>query len=177
MSTTFGTSPQQSPGRPEPEPYTESEEMQAHTAWAAIVSRVRCRFGGAHRSERTERVARRAFILGYVIGVRNGHTGPALTGRDVPIADAGRAVGALAEPELPGVGQYVEYHGTQVSAWGRYWVQEITESADPRTGEKDTRLTLYKDRRLILSLVRPSSVTAQPGAWRDAADDGDQAAA
>ncbi|WP_042375617.1 hypothetical protein [Streptacidiphilus neutrinimicus] len=165
MSTTFGQSPQETSGRPEPEPYTESEEMQATTAWAEVVSRVRCRFRGAHRSQRVERQARRAFILGYVVGVRNGHTGPALTGREVPISDAVRAVGALAEPDLPGVGQFVEYHGTQVNAWGRYWVQEITESADPRTGERDIRLTLYKGRRLILSLVRPSSVTAQPGAW------------
>jgi hypothetical protein len=159
-----------------PEPYTESEEHQALTAWADTVKRVAARLHLAHRpnARRLDQVARRAFVLGFVTGVRCGHTGPALTGVEVPAHAALFGVGALTEGDVPEVGQHVRYHGSVTHLWGRYWVQAVKECADPETGRPAVALTLYRGRRLYPSRIRPQSVTVQVGCWwnPDQDDDG-----
>ncbi|MFD0332256.1 hypothetical protein ACFQZC_38690 [Streptacidiphilus monticola] len=106
MSTTTPpyVDPHPTHARP-PMPYTRAEEEQATAAWKVIVRRVLARSAAPVRSRRAEAHARRAFILGYVLGTRFGDPGPAERGAHVPLRSA--AVGvctALAEPEVPRLG-------------------------------------------------------------------------
>ncbi|MEV6796535.1 hypothetical protein AB0M87_32145 [Streptomyces sp. NPDC051320] len=118
---------------------------------------------------------RAAFQVGWVYGVRGGHTGPALT--DVPLPGstlraaletAQRGVSVSGE-DGPRVLQSVDYHGSLTSRHGVYWVTRRDEVA-----ERDGRTTIKYEIsrwtglrfRVVATGVNRKSVTALPEFFR-----------
>ncbi|MEU6511060.1 hypothetical protein [Streptomyces sp. NPDC046942] len=122
-------------------PLTEAEKEQAGYALRELARSESDPDALRVSSEQLEMV-RPFFELGWALGVRTGHTGPALA--DVPVDHstvarafvrlasrvANRHVVAVArsfEPQEAGplVWQRVRYHGSLTRRHGRYWVQAI----------------------------------------------------
>ncbi|MFJ3445940.1 hypothetical protein ACIPM2_32755 [Streptomyces sp. NPDC086081] len=124
------------------------------------------------------------FELGWAMGVRTGHTGPALA--DVPV-DRGTVARAfvllmaerMADPVLiavarsldpqhvgPVLWQKVDYHGNLTSCHGSYWVCAIHAHADPFSEVPELRYDLCEMRGGILATVvtnvRRVSITPLP---------------
>lgn len=113
------------------------------------------------------------FELGWAMGVRTGHTGPALA--DVPVdwGTVARAFGFLlmaermADPVLiavarsldphrsaPVLWQKVDYHGSVTSRHGSYWVCAIHAHADPFSEVPELRYDLCELRGIMAVAVR-----------------------
>ncbi|WP_189192649.1 hypothetical protein [Streptomyces albiflavescens] len=135
-------------------------------------------YPGAGVSRVVRDLARPVFEVGWICGVRTGHTGPALADVPLPPYVLGTALSSLASAvggEAPGpeLLQLVSYHGSVEGAHGRYWVTRIHREADAHGQELVTyRLSTYTQGRLRDALhgVHAESVTALPQHFQDAAD-------
>ncbi|MFE1444653.1 hypothetical protein [Streptomyces sp. NPDC058739] len=120
---------------------------------------------------------RPVFELGWAMGVRHGHTGPALAGVPVDRGTVARAFvlllserpAARTAPDLPDAGpvvwQRVRYHGSLRSRHGLYWTGAIHQYA-LESGAAELRYDLceIRDDRLetVVSRVRRQSLTPLP---------------
>jgi hypothetical protein len=111
------------------------------------------------------RRAREVFTLGWVMGVRYGHTHPALSHTPVSDEEAAAALRPLARPaedQAPQLGQMVSYHGSLTAYHGRYWVTNIQASVESDgTAYTGYRLSEWTGTQYehVAHHVRPQSVT------------------
>ncbi|MFI8221287.1 hypothetical protein [Streptomyces sp. NPDC085932] len=148
-------------------PLTAAEEDQARYALDDLMSSG----SGALRLpwEQFETVLH-FFELGWALGVRTGHTAPALA--DVPLdretVARAFAIARTLDPQNAGavLWQRVEYHGSQTSRHGRYWVRAIHALADPFCRTSEVRYDLCEMRGgvpvTVVRNVRRVSVTPLP---------------
>ncbi|WP_199550131.1 hypothetical protein [Streptomyces sp. N35] len=133
-------------------PPTVSEEEQADHAFDVLA-----RSEGDPRAVRASRaqlaLVQPFFELGWIMGVRTGHTGPAMT--DVPLAPhtvrtafrqllryAPISSFAAPQPAEPVLWQKVRYHGSRTHRHGLYWVYAITAVASQVGGPHELRYSL-----------------------------------
>ncbi|WP_031487287.1 hypothetical protein [Streptomyces bicolor] len=148
------------------EPLTEAEEDQARYVLRELV-RSESDPEALRVSHEQLEMVRPFFELGWAMGVRTGHTGPALA--DVPVARAtvdraflgllsGRvtnqlviAVAQILDPqdEGPVLWQKVRYHGSLTQRHGTYWVQAIHAHAGPVGGAHTLRYDLCEIRGTV----------------------------
>ncbi|MEU0047258.1 hypothetical protein [Streptomyces werraensis] len=164
-------------------PFTVAEQEQAAYALRELARSVGD--PGAQRvpQEQLEMV-RPFFELGWVMGVRTGHTGPAMA--DVPVdrTTVARAFVLLmaermADPMVvavarsldpqhagPVLWQKVDYHGSLTSRHGSYWVSAIHAHADPFGEAPELRYDLCEMRGVVplpvVKNVRRVSITPLP---------------
>ncbi|MFE0930651.1 hypothetical protein ACFW4O_36765 [Streptomyces mutabilis] len=151
------------------EPPSESESEQMEAAFQAALEQLPPNTGLSHAVR--ER-ARALFEVGWISGVRTGHTGPALAGVPLPPEMFSAALASLAarsQDSGPGIGQLVSYHGSQERAWGRYWVTGIDRQFS-RWGREYVlyRLSDYRSGVFVTALsgVHAESITALPLYWQ-----------
>ncbi|MEU4507352.1 hypothetical protein [Streptomyces sp. NPDC024089] len=152
------------PSRSAPASDAEREQMEA-----AFRSALKQLAPNAKFSRTVRELARPLFDVGWIAGVRTGHTGPALA--DVPfpphkfgVALAGLADAVTEEPSAR-LGQLVSYHGSQEGCHGRYWVTRIDRELNGQGKETALyRLSTYARGRFRHELhwVRAESITALP---------------
>ncbi|MEV5850373.1 hypothetical protein AB0M32_51310 [Streptomyces sp. NPDC051985] len=151
-------------------PATEGEREQMRAAFLAALEQLPANTGFPHD---VREAARSLFDVGWISGVRTGHTGPALA--DVPLpphtfatALAGLSA-AMHTDSRPSIGQLVSYHGSQERHHGRYWVTRVERELD-RRGRESTlyRLSEYTDGAFVTALsgVHEWSVTALSQHWQ-----------
>ncbi|MFJ5779335.1 hypothetical protein [Streptomyces sp. NPDC093094] len=120
---------------------------------------------------------RPVFELGWAMGVRHGHTGPALAGVPVDRGTVARAFVLLpserpaaclardAHAAGPVVWQRVRYHGSLRSSHGLYWIGAVHEYA-LASGATELRYDLCKIRgdrlETVVTKVRRQSLTPLP---------------
>ncbi|MGY1583948.1 hypothetical protein [Streptomyces sp. MN13] len=150
-------------------PPSESEREQMKAAFRAALEQLPPNTGLSY--EVRER-ARALFEVGWICGVRAGHTGPALADVPLPPETFSAALGNLAtesEDSGPSIGQLVSYHGSQERAWGRYWVTRIDRELG-RWGRETVlyRLSEYRGGAFVTALsgVHAWSITALPQHWQ-----------
>ncbi|MEU9736494.1 hypothetical protein [Streptomyces sp. NPDC048002] len=164
-------------------PLTDAEREQASYA---LLELARSEGGsGALRvpSEQLELI-RPFFELGWAMGVRTGHTGPAMTGVAVDRATVARAfvllmservadglviaVARSLDPQHAGpvLWQKVDYHGSVTQRHGTYWVRSIHAHADPFGEALELRYDLCEMRGVtpvpMVTNVRRVSLTPLP---------------
>lgn len=151
-------------------PASEGEHEQMEAAFRAALNQLPSNPGFPHS---VRELARLLFEVGWISGVRTGHTGPALA--DVPLppntfrtalANLSATVNANSGP---GIGQLVSYHGSQECCHGRYWVTRIERELDVRGRESVLyRLSEYRNDVFVTALtgVHAESVTALPQYWQ-----------
>lgn len=146
---------------PVSEPATKGETEQLEAEFAELLP------GQGVRSLVRD-AAHKFFAIGWVTGVRNGHTGPALTSVSLPRADVYGAFHWL-DDALPGedappvLRQGVTYHGSLIGRHGFLWVTGITASVAPDDGEEYryelSERTSDGGYRVRVSRVRRCSIT------------------
>ncbi|MGW5136808.1 hypothetical protein [Streptomyces sp. NPDC004135] len=150
-------------------PLTAAEREQASYALRELVNSG----PDAQRVPREQlEMVRPFFELGWAMGVRTGHTGPALA--DVPVdrVTVARAFVLLlaermADPVLiavarcldpqhagPVLWQKVDYHGSLTRRHGSYWVCAIHAHADPFSEVPELRYDLCELRGIMTVVVR-----------------------
>ncbi|MEU9919493.1 hypothetical protein [Streptomyces sp. NPDC051001] len=153
-------------------PASESEREQMETAFRAVLEQLE---EGAGFPYGVRKVARSLFEVGWIAGVRSGHTGMALA--DVPLPPhtfrtaLSRLAAAMNAEDGPGLGQLVSYHGSQERAHGRYWVTRVDRQLGLHGRESVLyRLSEYRDGEFVTALsgVHGWSVTALPQHWQRA---------
>ncbi|MFJ9662908.1 hypothetical protein ACIRPR_33775 [Streptomyces griseoflavus] len=164
-------------------PLTVGEQEQAAYALRELARRAGDPEAQRVPQEQLEMV-RPFFELGWAMGVRSGHTGPAMA--DVPVdrATVARAfvllrVARMADPMVvavarsldpqhagPVLWQKVDYHGSLTSRHGNYWVGAIHAHADPSCEAPELRYDLCKMRGTVPVTVvknaRRVSITPLP---------------
>ncbi|MFF8717526.1 hypothetical protein ACF07T_39940 [Streptomyces sp. NPDC015184] len=147
-------------------PPSEAEREQMEAAFRAALERLGSGNGFSHT---VRELARPLFNVGWVAGVRTGHTGLALADVPLPPHVLGLALAGLADLVLtepgPRMGQLVSYHGSQESFHGRYWVTRIDRELSAQGKETVLyRLSTYARGRFRHELhwVHPESLTALP---------------
>ncbi|MFD7284020.1 hypothetical protein ACFV80_45360 [Streptomyces sp. NPDC059862] len=147
-------------------PASEGEREQVEAAFRAALKQLPENTGFPHS---VRELARPLFEVGWISGVRTGHTGPALADVPLPPHTFGTALSNLSaamDAETgPSIGQLVSYHGSQERAHGRYWVTRIDRQLDHRGREAVRyRLSDYRNGLLCTALtgVHTESVTALP---------------
>lgn len=154
------------------EPLTDAEQEQARYALAELARSTRAQDAMRVTPEQLEAV-RPFFELGWAMGVRNGHTGPAMAGVPVDQTTVDYAfVRLLSErvarglsPQNPGrlLWQRVRYHGSLATRHGLYWVGAIHTHGDPVSMLSTLRYDLYERRAgtlvQVVTNVRRSSIT------------------
>ncbi|MFJ8142622.1 hypothetical protein [Streptomyces sp. NPDC096013] len=105
------------------------------------------------------------FELGWAMGVRTGHTAPAVAGVPVDQETVTRAFTGLLERE-PRLWQKVDYHGSVTKRHGALWVCAIHVYADPLGDGAQLRYDLCEMRGLVpvivVTSVRRRSLTPLP---------------
>ncbi|MGW4951454.1 hypothetical protein [Streptomyces parvulus] len=158
-----------SPAQETGEPLTDAEQEQARYALAELAGSERGQDGMRVSAEQLD-AARPFFELGWAMGVRNGHTGPALAGVPIDQDTVDRAFVALLSERVarglrpgPALWQRVDYHGSLVTRHGRYWVGAIHTHGDPVSMLPTLRYDLYARRAgtlvEVVANVRRSSIT------------------
>ncbi|MDG4857098.1 hypothetical protein P8605_02810 [Streptomyces sp. T-3] len=164
-------------------PLTEAEEDQARYALREL-ARSASDPDALRVAHEQWALVRPFFELGWAMGVRTGHTGPAMA--DVPIdrATVDRAFMALLcarvsnplvmtmarllDPQDAGpvLWQKVRYHGSVARRHGVYWVQSITVHGSPVSGGHELRFDLCELRGGVpvptVTGVRLQSLTPLP---------------
>ncbi|MET8453751.1 hypothetical protein [Streptomyces sp. NPDC005209] len=151
-------------------PASEGERDQMEAAFRAALKQLPPNTGFRHD---VRELARPLFEVGWISGVRTGHTGPALANVPLPPHTFGTALAnlstALHADSGPSIGQLVSYHGSQRCCHGRYWVTRIEREMD-RRGEESVlyRLSEYRNGAFVTALtgVHTWSVTALPQHWQ-----------
>ncbi|MFI9040944.1 hypothetical protein [Streptomyces sp. NPDC053726] len=152
------------PSRSAPASDAEREQMEA--AFRSALDQL----APSVKFSRTVReLARPLFDVGWIAGVRTGHTGPALADVPFPPHKFGVALASLADSvtEEPSarLGQLVSYHGSQEGCHGRYWVTRIDRELNAQGKETVLyRLSTYARGRFRHELhwVHAESITALP---------------
>lgn len=147
-------------------PASEGEREQMEAAFRAALEQLPVNTGITYV---VRQLARALFEVGWVWGVRTGHTGPALADVPLPPHVFGTALSnvavALEDESGPCIGQLVSYHGSQDCCHGRYWVTEVDRQLDAQ-GRESVRFRLGDytrgELRTALSGVHAESVTALP---------------
>ncbi|GGP80928.1 hypothetical protein [Streptomyces melanogenes] len=144
---------------------SEGEEEQAEAAFASVLAQLSPRFG--FRREVRE-LAQALFELGWIAGVRTGHTWPSLM--NVPLPDGTvqevmrDLVGAVAGVP-PRLGQKVRYEGSMTGRHGNYWIAHI-EARLSLSGRPKVHYSLGEVRngllRPVLHNVHAESLTPLP---------------
>ncbi|MFI9825252.1 hypothetical protein ACIHFC_33165 [Streptomyces sp. NPDC052013] len=167
----------------EPMPITDAEREQAGYALLELARSESDPEALKVPREQLETI-RPFFELGWVMGVRTGHTGPAMA--DVPV-DPGTVGHAFAllmaervadqmvmdvarclDPQHAGplLGQKVDYHGSVTQRHGTYWVHAIHVHADPLGEAPEVRYDLCEVRAVgpvpTVTSVRRTSLTPLP---------------
>ncbi|WP_406436443.1 hypothetical protein OHB14_62385 [Streptomyces sp. NBC_01613] len=151
-------------------PASAGEREQMEAAFRASLEQLPANTGFPHS---VRDLARPLFEVGWITGVRTGHTGPALADVPLPPHTFGTALSNLSaaiDAETgPSMGQLVSYHGSQERAHGRYWVTRIDRQLDYWGRESVLfRLSEYRNGTFTTALtgVHAWSVTALPQHWR-----------
>lgn len=151
-------------------PASEGEREQMEAAFRAALKQLPPNTGFPHD---VRELARPLFEVGWISGVRTGHTGPALADVPLPPHTFGTALSNLSDAvnadSGPSIGQLVSYHGSQQRCHGRYWVTRIERELDRRGRESVLfRLSEYKHGAFVTALtgVHTWSVTALPQHWQ-----------
>ncbi|WP_406469804.1 hypothetical protein [Streptomyces sp. NBC_01615] len=150
-------------------PATEGEREQMEAAFRAALEQLPENTGFPHD---VREVARRLFEVGWISGVRTGHTGPALADVPLPPHTFGTALSnlsaAVGAGSGPSIGQLVSYHGSRRCCHGRYWVTRIERELDRRGESVLYRLSEYRHGAFVTALtgVHTWSVTALPQHWQ-----------
>lgn len=147
-------------------PASEGEREQMEAAFQAALKQLPANTGITYV---VRQLARALFEVGWVSGVRTGHTGPALADVPLPPHTFGTALSNLAaalnDESGPCIGQLVSYHGSQECCHGRYWVTQVDHQLDVQ-GRKSVRYRLsdYTRGKLRTALtgVHAESITALP---------------
>ncbi|MGW2863407.1 hypothetical protein [Streptomyces sp. NPDC001205] len=113
---------------------SEHEEEQSEAAFAQAL-RDSALPGGEPYSlpYELDSAMRSLFRVGWVYGVRSGHTGPALANVPLPASSLRERLGSVVAAALctalgrPRLMQKVSYHGSLREYHGRYWVTRIDE--------------------------------------------------
>jgi hypothetical protein len=153
-------------------PLTDAEKEQARYALAEL-ARSETDPDALRVSHEQLDTVRPFFELGWAMGVRTGHTGPAMA--DVPV-DRGTvdrafvnllservanqlviAVAQILDPQDTGpvLWQKVRYHGSLTRCHGLYWVQAIKAQAGPVGGGHSVRYDLCE----VISGIPVTAVT------------------
>ncbi|MFJ1839957.1 hypothetical protein ACIOJ9_39660 [Streptomyces sp. NPDC088175] len=147
-------------------PASDAEREQMEAAFRSALEQL---VPNAKFSRTVRELARPLFDVGWIAGVRTGHTGPALADVPYPPHKLGGALASLADSvtEEPGtrLGQLVSYHGSQESCHGRYWVTRIDRELNAQGRETALyRLSTYVRGRFRHKLhwVHATSITALP---------------
>ncbi|MGA5520834.1 hypothetical protein ACPCK2_32020 [Streptomyces pseudogriseolus] len=164
-------------------PFTVAEQEQAAYALREL-ARLASDPGAQRVPQEQLEMVRPFFELGWVMGVRTGHTGPAMA--DVPVdrTTVARAFVLLmaermADPMVvavarsldpqhagPVLWQKVDYHGSLTSRHGSYWVSAIHALADPFGEAPELRYDLCEMRGVVpvpvVKNVRRVSITPLP---------------
>lgn len=150
-------------------PASASEREQMEAAFRAALEQLPANTGFPHA---VRELARALFEVGWICGVRTGHTGQALADAPLPSYTVSTALCNLAravdEGSGPSLGQLVSYHGSQERAHGRYWVTRIDHHLDGGGRESVLyRLSEYRNSAFVTALtgVHSWSVTALPQHW------------
>ncbi|MGV9351223.1 hypothetical protein ACWDSD_42245 [Streptomyces spiralis] len=151
-------------------PASEGEREQMEAAFRAALEQLPENTGFPHDARE---LARPLFEVGWISGVRTGHTGPALADVPLPPHTFGTALSnltaALRADSGPSIGQLVSYHGSQECCHGRYWVTRIERVLDRRGRESVLyRLSEYRNGAFVAALtgVHAWSITALPQHWQ-----------
>jgi hypothetical protein len=150
---------------------TQDEREQMEAAFRAALGQLPANTGFPYS---LREVAQPLFEVGWISGVRTGHTGPALADVPLPPHTFGTALSnlsaAMQAGSGPSVGQLVSYHGSQECRHGRYWVTRIERELDRRGRESVLyRLSEYRNGVFVTALtgVHTWSVTALPQHWQE----------
>ncbi|MER5402621.1 hypothetical protein [Streptomyces sp. NPDC002599] len=151
-------------------PASEGEREQMEIAFRAALEQLPENTGFPYE---VRELARPVFEVGWISGVRTGHTGLALAGVPLPPHTFDTALSSLSAAvnadSGPSVGQLVSYHGSQQGCHGRYWVTRIEWELD-RRGRESTLYCLseYRSGRFVTALtgVHAWSLTALPQHWQ-----------
>ncbi|WP_427168762.1 hypothetical protein ACQF4J_46885 (plasmid) [Streptomyces sp. C1-1] len=156
---------------PTGEPVTQAEGEQAGYALRELARSVSAPDALGVSEEQLEAVVP-FFVLGWAMGVRTGHTAPAVAGVPVDRETVTRAfaevVARVSPPAYPGpvLWQQVDYHGSVTQRHGTLWVCGIHAYADPFGGEPEMRYDLCEMRGAVpvtvVTGVRRMSLTPLP---------------
>lgn len=145
-------------------PASDSEREQMEAAFQAALGQLN---PSAQFSRTARELARPVFDVGWIAGVRTGHTGSALADVPLPPHMFGVALAglesSLSEEDSPRIGQLVSYHGSPESYHGRYWVTRIDRELSSEGKESVLyRLSTYVRGRFRHELhwVHAKSITA-----------------
>ncbi|MFI6056322.1 hypothetical protein ACIBCO_40470 [Streptomyces violascens] len=134
--TQLGTASDEQPE--ERQDLSEHEDEQSEAAFAAVLRDAVLPDGTPYYlPEELHSAARSLFRVGWVYGVRSGHTGPALANVRLPVSAVRDRLGEVVAAALgTGLGrsrvlQKVSYHGSLREHHGRYWVTGIEERVTP----------------------------------------------
>ncbi|MGR3938423.1 hypothetical protein [Streptomyces sp. BRA346] len=143
----------------DPEPATTHELEQATSAYSKAKARIkahRLRKGVPHVDGQVDD-RRRAFVLGFVTGVRTGHTGPALADRALPAADLSAAMRDSRSEDL--IDREVQYHGSLTRHHGYYYISGVIRRSEGGPVKTFYELRRFAQRTPALREVREESVT------------------
>ncbi|UFQ99719.1 hypothetical protein KBP30_41595 [Streptomyces sp. Go40/10] len=153
------------------EPVTQAEEEQAGHALRELARSVSGPEALGVSQEQLDAVVP-FFVLGWAMGVRTGHTAPAVAGVPVDQETVTRVFTDLMErvsvPQCPGpaLWQKVDYHGSVTQRHGALWVCAIHVYADPFGGESELRYDLCEMRGVtpvtVVTGARRTSLTPLP---------------
>lgn len=152
-------------------PVTQAEHEQAGYALEELARTVSCLDALGVSQEQLETVVP-FFVLGWAMGVRTGHTAPAVAGVPVDTESVTQVLAGLRAVQVdtqfsgPCLWQKVDYHGSVTQRHGAYWVEAIHVHADPFGGEAEVRYDLCEMRGAapvtVVTGVRRASVTPLP---------------
>ncbi|MFJ9729484.1 hypothetical protein ACIRP3_42815 [Streptomyces sp. NPDC101209] len=153
------------------EPVTQAEAEQAGYALRELARNVSDPNAQGVSDEQLETVVQ-FFELGWAMGVRTGHTAPAVAGVPVDRETVTRAFAELMarvsptkSPE-PVLWQKVDYHGSVTQRHGALWVCAIHVHADPFGEEPEMRYDLCEMRGVapvtVVTGARRTSLTPLP---------------
>ncbi|MDT0484442.1 hypothetical protein [Streptomyces doebereineriae] len=154
-------------------PLTDAEQEQAAYALASLARSENDPEGCAlWLPQEQVNAARPIFELGWAMGVRTGHTGPAMAGVPIAREAVARAFRQLSEREAslqygaPVLWQKVDYHGSVTVRHGAFWVCAIHVNARPFSSIPEMRYDLCETRGSalapVVTNVRRRSVTPLP---------------
>lgn len=152
-------------------PLTEAEQEQASYALRELARSVSDPDALGMSEEQLD-AAMPFFVLGWAMGVRTGHTAPAVEGVPVDRETVTRAFAELMErvsaPPYPGpaLWQKVDYHGSVTQRHGALWVCAIHVHADPFGDAPELRYDLCEMRGVapvtVVTGARRTSLTPLP---------------
>ncbi|MEU6375546.1 hypothetical protein [Streptomyces sp. NPDC046909] len=154
------------------EPVTQAEDEQAVHALQELARGV-SDLDALGVSQRQLDTAVPFFVLGWAMGVRTGHTAPAVAGVPVDQETVTRMLAGLRAVQVapsqftePGLWQKVDYHGSVTQRHSEYWVQAIHVHADPFGDEPELRYDLCEMRGVVpvrmVTGARRTSLTPLP---------------